>query len=56
MQLRRKDIRNPDPNSIEEYNNIKRKYDSNLDEKAKGAMARSRFKWVEEGEKNTKKF
>ena len=44
------------PDIVQEYDNIKKEFENLYDEKAKGAMLRSRARWIAQGEKNTKYF
>ncbi len=47
---------NSDSNLNDRYKSLKQEFESIQAEKAKGAILRSRAKWTEEGEKNTKFF
>jgi len=41
---------------VEEYCDLKKEFEELYDEKAKGAILRSRTKWIAQGERNTKYF
>lgn len=43
-------------NSIKRQKELQEQLDNIYEEKAEGAFIRSRYKWLEQGEKNTKYF
>jgi len=56
LQALEKELHELNSDVVEEYCDLKKEFEELYDEKAKGAILRSRTKWIAQGERNTKYF